>query len=217
MRSISYDHRGHGASRKAPRWTYIISSLSDDLHNVLTALRVAPPLTVVGRSMGAMAALSVLSRPTGELALHPQRPSACRNGCRQTQPARHRQIAARAGRSPALPTLSATPLRPCCIGCPNPCAPLSLKPGTYCTPTTSLPCRRRRRQRGSGPHDPAAARSRSGRCDPRSHPLTRAGCRTTCCPGRDLSLARRRHAGSPQMDSSRSARISRRHAHTQAR
>lgn len=71
VRLISYDHRGHGASGKAPPWTYTVSRLGDDLRNILTALRVTSPLTVVGHSMGAMAALSFLSRPAAEIPLYP--------------------------------------------------------------------------------------------------------------------------------------------------
>lgn len=55
VRVISYDHRGHGRSAAAPINTYRIDQLADDLAQVLTALDVTGPLTLVGHSMGALA------------------------------------------------------------------------------------------------------------------------------------------------------------------
>jgi pimeloyl-ACP methyl ester carboxylesterase len=63
VRIIAYDHRGHGDSARAPMRTYRIDQLACDLAEVLTALRVAGPLTLAGHSMGGMAALAYLSRP----------------------------------------------------------------------------------------------------------------------------------------------------------
>lgn len=63
VRVISYDHRGHGSSAKAPLSTYNIDQLAEDFAAVLSALEVTGPLTVVGHSMGGMTALAYLSRP----------------------------------------------------------------------------------------------------------------------------------------------------------
>ena len=70
-RIIAYDHRGHGGSSAAPMGTYRIDRLAADLDEVLTALNVTMPLTLVGHSMGAMAALAYLSRPTSERSVDP--------------------------------------------------------------------------------------------------------------------------------------------------
>lgn len=66
VRVISYDHRGHGGSAAAPMNTYRIDQLADDLVQVLTALEVTGPLTLVGHSMGGMTALAYLGRPAAE-------------------------------------------------------------------------------------------------------------------------------------------------------
>jgi pimeloyl-ACP methyl ester carboxylesterase len=71
-RIIAYDHRGHGGSNAAPIGTYRIDRLAADLDEVLTALNVTAPLTVVGHSMGAMAALAYLSRRANERRVDPQ-------------------------------------------------------------------------------------------------------------------------------------------------
>lgn len=71
VRVISYDHRGHGRSAAAPTSTYRIDQLADDLAQVLTALDVTGPLTLVGHSMGAMAALAYLGRPAAERPIEP--------------------------------------------------------------------------------------------------------------------------------------------------
>ncbi|WAJ48033.1 alpha/beta hydrolase (plasmid) [Mycobacterium sp. Aquia_216] len=63
VRVIAYDHRGHGQSGSAPISTYTIDQLADDLADVLVALDVRAPLTLVTHSMGAMTALAYLSRP----------------------------------------------------------------------------------------------------------------------------------------------------------
>ena len=59
VRVISYDHRGHGRSAAAPMNSYRIDQLADDLAQVLTALAVTGPLTLVGHSMGGMTALAL--------------------------------------------------------------------------------------------------------------------------------------------------------------
>jgi pimeloyl-ACP methyl ester carboxylesterase len=51
--------------------TYRIDRLAADLDEVLTALNVTAPLTLVGHSMGAMAALAYLSRPASERSVDP--------------------------------------------------------------------------------------------------------------------------------------------------
>lgn len=63
IRVITYDHRGHGASAQAAMHTYRIARLADDLADLLVALRVSGRLTLVGHSMGGMAALAYLGRP----------------------------------------------------------------------------------------------------------------------------------------------------------
>jgi pimeloyl-ACP methyl ester carboxylesterase len=62
IRIISYDHRGHGRSDSAPTSTYVVEHLAADLADVLTALDVTGPLTLVGHSMGGMVALAYLGR-----------------------------------------------------------------------------------------------------------------------------------------------------------
>jgi len=71
IRIIAYDHRGHGGSSPAPMSTYRIDRLAADLDEVLTALNVTAPLTLVGHSMGAMVALAYLSRRACERAVDP--------------------------------------------------------------------------------------------------------------------------------------------------
>lgn len=62
VRVISYDHRGHGRSARAPAHTYRIDRLADDLEQILAATETTGPLTLVGHSMGGMTALTYLSR-----------------------------------------------------------------------------------------------------------------------------------------------------------
>jgi pimeloyl-ACP methyl ester carboxylesterase len=71
VRIISYDHRGHGRSAAAPMNTYRIDQLADDLAQVLTALDVTGPLTLVGHSMGGMTALAYLGRPAAKRPIEP--------------------------------------------------------------------------------------------------------------------------------------------------
>jgi len=71
VRVISYDHRGHGRSGQAPMNSYRVEQLADDLAQVLTACRVSGPLTLVGHSMGGMAALCYLARPAAERPIEP--------------------------------------------------------------------------------------------------------------------------------------------------
>jgi pimeloyl-ACP methyl ester carboxylesterase len=71
VRVISYDHRGHGRSAAAPMNTYRIDQLAEDLAQVLAALDVTGPLTLVGHSMGGMTALAYLGRPAAERPIEP--------------------------------------------------------------------------------------------------------------------------------------------------
>ncbi|MEV3903320.1 alpha/beta fold hydrolase [Mycobacterium sp. NPDC050551] len=71
VRIISYDHRGHGLSDSAPKRTYTVAQLADDLGEVLTALRVTGPLTLAGHSMGGMVALAYLGRPRADRPVEP--------------------------------------------------------------------------------------------------------------------------------------------------
>jgi pimeloyl-ACP methyl ester carboxylesterase len=71
VRVISYDHRGHGSSGQGPMSSYRIDQLAEDLAQVLTALGVAAPLTLVGHSMGGMTALSYLARPAADRPVDP--------------------------------------------------------------------------------------------------------------------------------------------------
>jgi pimeloyl-ACP methyl ester carboxylesterase len=71
VRVIAYDHRGHGGSSAAPVGTYRIDRLAADLDEVLTALNVTSPLTLVGHSMGAMVALAYVGRRASERAVDP--------------------------------------------------------------------------------------------------------------------------------------------------
>lgn len=71
IRIISYDHRGHGRSGSAPKRTYTVAQLAEDLADVLTALRVTGPLTLAGHSMGGMVALAYLGRPPADRPVEP--------------------------------------------------------------------------------------------------------------------------------------------------
>lgn len=62
VRVISYDHRGHGRSGSAPMSTYRIERLAEDLAQVLVTAQVRGQVTLVGHSMGGMAALAYLGR-----------------------------------------------------------------------------------------------------------------------------------------------------------
>jgi pimeloyl-ACP methyl ester carboxylesterase len=72
IRIISYDHRGHGNSGDASMHTYRIDRLADDLAELLVALGVTGPLTLVGHSMGGMTALAYLGRPAGKRPVEPE-------------------------------------------------------------------------------------------------------------------------------------------------
>ncbi|MDT5208931.1 MAG: hypothetical protein QOF67_1346 [Mycobacterium sp.] len=71
IRIVSYDHRGHGRSDTAPTSTYVVEQLAADLADVLAALDVTGPLTLVGHSMGGMVALAYLGRPPADRPAEP--------------------------------------------------------------------------------------------------------------------------------------------------
>ncbi len=71
IRIISYDHRGHGRSDSAPTSSYVVEQLAADLADILSALDVTGPLTLVGHSMGGMVALSYLGRPPADRPVEP--------------------------------------------------------------------------------------------------------------------------------------------------
>lgn len=71
VRIITYDHRGHGSSAGAPTPSYTIARLAADLSDVLRALRVRGPLTLVGHSMGGMTALAYLDQPRNQRPVEP--------------------------------------------------------------------------------------------------------------------------------------------------
>ncbi|WP_101946584.1 alpha/beta fold hydrolase [Mycobacterium sp. 3519A] len=71
IRIISYDHRGHGESDSAPKRTYTVSQLAEDLADVLTALRVTGRVTLAGHSMGGMVALAYLGLPRADRPVEP--------------------------------------------------------------------------------------------------------------------------------------------------
>jgi pimeloyl-ACP methyl ester carboxylesterase len=72
IRIISYDHRGHGDSGNASMHTYRIDRLADDLAELLVALGITGPLTLVGHSMGGMTALAYLGRPVSKRPIEPE-------------------------------------------------------------------------------------------------------------------------------------------------
>lgn len=71
VRIISYDHRGHGRSGQAPMSTYRIERLAEDLAQVLAAVQVSGPVTLVGHSMGGMTALGYLGLAAGRRPVDP--------------------------------------------------------------------------------------------------------------------------------------------------
>jgi pimeloyl-ACP methyl ester carboxylesterase len=71
IRIVTYDHRGHGRSSSAPMRTYRIDRLAADLADVLSALKVAGPVTIAGHSMGGMTALEYLGRPAADRPVEP--------------------------------------------------------------------------------------------------------------------------------------------------
>lgn len=58
VRTVCYDHRGHGDSGAGAVHTYNIEQLAHDLDAVLRAVVPAGPVILVGHSMGAMAVLT---------------------------------------------------------------------------------------------------------------------------------------------------------------
>lgn len=62
LRIITFDHRGHGRSGRAPTRTYHVEQLADDIGDVLRSCQVTGQLTVAGHSMGGFAALTYCAR-----------------------------------------------------------------------------------------------------------------------------------------------------------
>lgn len=71
LRIVTYDHRGHGRSGRAPTRTYTVDQLADDLAEVLASLDISGPLTIAGHSMGGMAALTYCARPVTQQPVQP--------------------------------------------------------------------------------------------------------------------------------------------------
>jgi pimeloyl-ACP methyl ester carboxylesterase len=71
VRIISYDHRGHGGSESAPKRSYTVTQLAEDLADVLTALHVTGHVTLAGHSMGGMVALAYLGMPPADRPVEP--------------------------------------------------------------------------------------------------------------------------------------------------
>jgi len=69
VRLVAYEHRGHGASSRAPVETYTIADQAEDLHGLIGALGLERPI-VAGTSAGGFAALDYATRyPTEPRAL----------------------------------------------------------------------------------------------------------------------------------------------------
>lgn len=71
VRTISFDHRGHGASAVAPTTTYRVDQLGTDIADVITALDVTGNVVLAGHSMGAMAAMAYASAPAPQQPITP--------------------------------------------------------------------------------------------------------------------------------------------------
>src|SRR3954465_6092396 len=71
IRIISYDHRGHGRSGSAPKRTYTVAQLAEDLADVLTALRGLGPPPLGGPGRGGMVALASLGLPQADRPVEP--------------------------------------------------------------------------------------------------------------------------------------------------
>ncbi|MFF2088183.1 alpha/beta fold hydrolase [Nocardia sp. NPDC058176] len=66
-RVVCYDHRGHGDSATAPRQTYNLEQLGQDLHDVLDVVAPNGPVVLVGHSMGGMTVLTYADRYRHEI------------------------------------------------------------------------------------------------------------------------------------------------------
>lgn len=62
IRMVFYDQRGHGSSSPAPRSTYTISQLGDDLAAVIRSAAPVGPVVLAGHSMGGMTILAYANR-----------------------------------------------------------------------------------------------------------------------------------------------------------
>jgi len=61
VRTVRYDHRGHGGSAPAPTGTATVAQAADDLAELI-ADRIPGPIVLVGHSMGGMAAMAMAQR-----------------------------------------------------------------------------------------------------------------------------------------------------------
>ncbi|MFN2536877.1 MAG: alpha/beta fold hydrolase [Mycobacteriales bacterium] len=61
LRVVSYDHRGHGRSGRAPRGSATLEQLGRDLRTVLDEVAVGP-VVLVGHSMGGMTVMSYVEQ-----------------------------------------------------------------------------------------------------------------------------------------------------------
>lgn len=71
VRTVSFDHRGHGRSDSAPMSTYTIEQLGRDHAAVVEAAGVRGLSTMVGHSMGAMALMEYLRLPARQRPVNP--------------------------------------------------------------------------------------------------------------------------------------------------
>jgi pimeloyl-ACP methyl ester carboxylesterase len=62
IRLITYDHRSHGASERAPAASATIDQLGADLAAVLSELAPSGPIVLIGHSMGGMTILALADR-----------------------------------------------------------------------------------------------------------------------------------------------------------
>lgn len=71
VRILSFDHRGHGHSDPADMASYTVEQLGADVAAVLRSADVRGSTTAVGHSMGAMALLEYLRRPSDQRPVDP--------------------------------------------------------------------------------------------------------------------------------------------------
>jgi len=62
LRTIRYDHRGHGGSAPAPTGTATVEQLADDLAELIAGRVPAGPIVLVGHSMGGMTIMALAQR-----------------------------------------------------------------------------------------------------------------------------------------------------------
>ncbi|HEX3780907.1 MAG TPA: alpha/beta hydrolase [Pseudonocardiaceae bacterium] len=62
LRTIRYDHRGHGGSGPAPKGTATVEQAADDLAELIAERVPAGPIVLVGHSMGGMTIMALVER-----------------------------------------------------------------------------------------------------------------------------------------------------------